>query len=130
MRVLAAQPDDELIARDKVSLDLLWLRDESLEDSANLPDPHLDSVLISVRAHGGSVDLPAHLFGIAAGLALVSLKMALRPRRHPAVSNVNRATRDLFLAQRFARHASPLTTTVYTHPSDEEMRARLQTLPC
>ena len=24
-----------------VSLDLFWLRDESLEDSANLPDPHL-----------------------------------------------------------------------------------------
>ncbi len=25
--------------RDKVSLDIFWLRDESLEDSANLPDP-------------------------------------------------------------------------------------------
>ena len=32
---------DELIARDKVSLDLTWLRDESLEDSANLPEPHV-----------------------------------------------------------------------------------------
>ncbi len=32
---------DELLARDKVSLDLTWLRDESLEDSANLPEPHL-----------------------------------------------------------------------------------------
>jgi type I restriction enzyme M protein len=30
---------DELLQRDKVSLDLFWLRDESLEDSANLPDP-------------------------------------------------------------------------------------------
>ena len=30
---------DELIARDKVSLDIFWLRDESLEDSANLPAP-------------------------------------------------------------------------------------------
>ena len=28
---------DELLQRDKVSLDLIWLRDESLEDSANLP---------------------------------------------------------------------------------------------
>lgn len=28
-----------LLARDKVSLDLFWLRDESLEDSANLPGP-------------------------------------------------------------------------------------------
>ncbi|MDP2675314.1 MAG: class I SAM-dependent DNA methyltransferase [Dehalococcoidia bacterium] len=30
---------DELLQRDKVSLDIFWLRDESLEDSANLPDP-------------------------------------------------------------------------------------------
>jgi type I restriction enzyme M protein len=32
---------DEILARDKLSLDLFWLRDESLEDSANLPDPHV-----------------------------------------------------------------------------------------
>jgi type I restriction enzyme M protein len=32
---------DELLARDKVSLDLFWLRDESLEDAANLPEPHV-----------------------------------------------------------------------------------------
>ncbi len=32
---------DEIIARDKVSLDLFWLRDESLEDSASLPDPNI-----------------------------------------------------------------------------------------
>jgi type I restriction enzyme M protein len=30
---------DELMTRDKVNLDIFWLRDESLEDSANLPDP-------------------------------------------------------------------------------------------
>lgn len=30
---------DELAARDKANLDIFWLRDESLEDSANLPDP-------------------------------------------------------------------------------------------
>ena len=30
---------DELVARDKASLDIFWLRDESLEDSANLADP-------------------------------------------------------------------------------------------
>ena len=32
---------EEILARDKVSLDLFWLRDESLEDSASLPDPHI-----------------------------------------------------------------------------------------
>jgi type I restriction enzyme M protein len=30
---------EELISRDKVSLDVSWLRDESLEDAANLPAP-------------------------------------------------------------------------------------------
>ena len=50
--------------------------------------------------------------------------------RHSAVTNVYRRTRDLFLAQRFARHASPLTTTVYTHPSDDEMRQRIQKISC
>lgn len=29
----------ELAARDKANLDIFWLRDDSLEDSANLPDP-------------------------------------------------------------------------------------------
>ena len=30
---------EELLARDKVNLDIFWLRDESLEDTANLPAP-------------------------------------------------------------------------------------------
>ena len=30
---------DEIVARDKVNLDIFWLRDESLEDTENLPDP-------------------------------------------------------------------------------------------
>ena len=30
---------DELMKRDKVSLDIFWLRDESLEDMENLPNP-------------------------------------------------------------------------------------------
>jgi integrase/recombinase XerC len=50
--------------------------------------------------------------------------------RHTAVTNVYRASRDLFLAQRFARHASPLTTTVYTHPSDQEMFEQVRDLVC
>ena len=30
---------DELVARDKASLDIFWLRDDSLEDASNLPSP-------------------------------------------------------------------------------------------
>ena len=50
--------------------------------------------------------------------------------RHAAITNLYRASRDLFMAQRFARHASPLTTVVYTHPSDEELYAGIRDLPC
>ena len=30
---------ETLAARDKASLDIFWLKDDSLEDSENLPDP-------------------------------------------------------------------------------------------
>jgi type I restriction enzyme M protein len=30
---------EDLLKRDKVNLDIFWLKDESMEDSANLPDP-------------------------------------------------------------------------------------------
>lgn len=30
---------NELMQRDKISLDVFWLKDESLEDSENLPEP-------------------------------------------------------------------------------------------
>ena len=32
---------EELIARDKCSLDIFWLKDDSLEDSSKLPEPHV-----------------------------------------------------------------------------------------
>lgn len=38
---------EQLIQRDKLSLDILWLKDESLEDSENLPTPNILSQEIS-----------------------------------------------------------------------------------
>ena len=32
---------EELVKRDKVNLDIFWLKDDALEDSANLPAPHV-----------------------------------------------------------------------------------------
>lgn len=37
----------ELTKRDKVNLDIFWLKDESLEDSENLPDPHVIALEIT-----------------------------------------------------------------------------------
>jgi integrase/recombinase XerC len=50
--------------------------------------------------------------------------------RHTAITNVYRASRDLFLAQRFARHASPLTTVIYTHATDDDLREGVRGLRC
>lgn len=50
--------------------------------------------------------------------------------RHTAVTNVYRSSRDLFLAQRFARHVSPLTTTIYAHPSDDDLQQGVRRIPC
>jgi type I restriction enzyme M protein len=37
----------ELTKRDKINLDIFWLKDESLEDSANLPDPRVIALEIT-----------------------------------------------------------------------------------
>ena len=34
-------PLDALLARDKVNLDIFWLKDDALEESANLPAPEV-----------------------------------------------------------------------------------------
>ncbi len=41
--------------------------------------------------------------------------------RHTSVTNIYRATRDVRVAQRFARHANLNTTTIYAHVSDDEV---------
>ena len=50
--------------------------------------------------------------------------------RHTSVTNLYRATRDLLLTQRFARHSHLATTTTYTHPSDEDLAESVRELPC
>lgn len=56
---------EELIARDKANLDIFWLRDDSLEESANLPSPDvlaieimddLEAALEQFRAIAGELD--------------------------------------------------------------------------
>ena len=32
---------EELVKRDKANLDIFWLKDEALEESANLPEPEI-----------------------------------------------------------------------------------------
>jgi len=55
---------EELLQRDKVNLDLIWLRDESLEDSENLPPPDVLAQEIAEDLEAALAEFSA----IAAGL--------------------------------------------------------------
>ncbi len=50
--------------------------------------------------------------------------------RHTSIHAVYRTTGDLLLTQRFARHSSLLVTSVYLHPSDEDLARSVQKIPC
>lgn len=50
--------------------------------------------------------------------------------RHTAITNVYRKTRDLRLAQRFARHKSLAYTQRYAHPTIEDIVIAVQDIPC
>lgn len=43
---------EEIVARDKCSLDIFWLKDVSLEDSSKLPDPHVLAAEIAEDLRG------------------------------------------------------------------------------
>lgn len=50
--------------------------------------------------------------------------------RHTALTNAYRATRDIRLVQRLARHANVQTTTIYAGPSDQDLLDAARLLPC
>ncbi len=61
---------DELIQRDKASLDIFWLKDESLEDSANLPDPDVIAQDIMENLEGALEQFRSVKEGLANGNAV------------------------------------------------------------
>lgn len=50
--------------------------------------------------------------------------------RHTSLTALYRATGDIRLVQRQARHASIVSTTIYAAPSDEQVSAAVRNLPC
>jgi integrase/recombinase XerC len=79
------------------------------------------------RISGRRVQMAFHSWQERAGFDRPHRFHALR---HTSVTNIYRHSRDLFLAQRFARHASPLTTIAYCHPGDDELLAQVRQLAC
>ena len=50
--------------------------------------------------------------------------------RHSAVNGVYRETKDILLTQRFARHSSLLVTSVYLHPTDDDLECSVRRIRC
>jgi integrase len=57
-------------------------------------------------------------------------RLSFHALRHTAISALYRRTKDIRMAQRFARHKSILTTSIYAHPSDEDLFRAIRELPC
>jgi hypothetical protein len=66
---------DELVARDKVNLDITWLRDESLEDADNLPSPEVIAREIVEDLIAALVEFEGRGTGVG-GLGLIRARSA------------------------------------------------------
>jgi integrase/recombinase XerC len=71
-----------------------------------------------------------HLFAVWQERAGFERHVGFHTLRHHACSAVYRASKDLRLTQKFARHKSVVTTSIYTHPTDDELLRAVQGLVC
>ena len=56
-RASSTSPYDELLKYDKVKLDIFWLKDDTLEDSADLPDPDVLVKIMRKKCKADSLPL-------------------------------------------------------------------------
>jgi type I restriction enzyme M protein len=70
-----------LLARDKASLDLLWLKDSSLTDLDNLPEPDLLAEEIIENLEAGRENLRSVLSGLI-GSVTKDRRQHTTPLRH------------------------------------------------
>jgi len=71
-----------------------------------------------------------HAFAVWQQRAGFERRVSFHSTRHTACSGVYRASKDLRLTQKFARHKSVVTTSIYTHPTDDELLRAVQGLIC
>ena len=110
--------------REKLTAFRLWkqARGEDLSPLAPL--------FVSQRGLRLSARQVRHLFQVWQGRAGFERLLPFHALRHTACSNVYRVGRDIRLTQRFARHASIMTTAIYTHPTEEELARAVEGIVC
>jgi len=71
-----------------------------------------------------------HAFHVWQERAGFQRRLCFHTLRHTACSTLYRRTLDIRLTQRFARHKSIITTSIYAHPNDDELMRSIRDLPC
>ena len=101
-----------------------WKRDQGQSLEPDAP------VFVSRRSQRLSARQLRELFHVWQERAGFERRHGFHVLRHTACTNLYRKTRDIRITQRFARHASIMTTAIYTHPSDEDLIRSVRDLPC
>jgi integrase/recombinase XerC len=101
-----------------------WKRqqEESMDSDAPL--------FVSRKGNRLSTRQVRYVFQIWQRRAGFERRFSFHSLRHSAITNIYEATRDIRLAQRFARHKSITSTQIYTHPTDDALFRAVQELPC
>lgn len=89
-----------------------------------------DAPLFMSRKHGRlSAARVRHAFPDWQKRAGFERRFTFHHLRHTSLSNLYRATGDIRLVQKVARHKNLNTTGIYTHPSDEDVLRAVRNLP-
>ncbi|MBI5549514.1 MAG: tyrosine-type recombinase/integrase [Deltaproteobacteria bacterium] len=92
-------------------------------------DPHA-ALFVSRRHDRIATRTLRHLFRVWQERAGFDRFFSFHALRHSSLTNAYRATRDIRLVQRIARHKSVETTTIYAEPTDEDILRAVRELPC
>ncbi|MBI2894394.1 MAG: tyrosine-type recombinase/integrase [Deltaproteobacteria bacterium] len=103
---------------------LRWKRQQSEAMATDAP------LFVSRKGNRLSTRQVRHAFQLWQRRAGFERRYSFHSVRHSAITNLYEATRDIRLAQRFARHRSITSTQIYTHPTDEALFRAVQELPC
>ncbi len=101
-----------------------WKRQQDESMAADAP------LFVSRKGNRLSTRQVRHAFQLWQERAGFERRFSFHSVRHSAITNIYEATRDIRLAQRFARHKSITSTQIYTHPTDEALFRAVQELPC
>ncbi len=122
-------PDAQVVilpdsARAKLEKYRTWKRHKGQDVTPDAP------LFISRKGNRISTRQIRHSFGIWQERAGFERRLSFHSLRHTACAAVQKLEGDLRKTQWFARHRSPVSTSIYTVPSDEDMVRTVRGLEC